>query len=78
MTYAGYTNWRLPNINELKTLRNYKKSAVASDFPSLVLDTFWSSTSYIPDMGKAWKTSFEYGEVYLAGKATESSVLCVR
>ena len=44
---AGYTDWRLPNKNELASLLNYEKSLnLLSDFPGITSDSsFWSSTN---------------------------------
>jgi len=46
LDYAGHTDWRLPNKNELLSLVNYKKYSPASDFPEMPLETFWSSTAF--------------------------------
>ncbi len=46
-TVAGFSDWRLPNIHELVTLLNLKKSDPASDFPypENIPVYFWSSTT---------------------------------
>ena len=43
LTYGGYSNWRLPNKNELLSLLNYNKSSVPySEFTSRA-DYYWSN-----------------------------------
>ena len=47
LEYAGFSDWRLPNKNELVTLIDHSKlgSDVISSFPGMKADVFWSSTS---------------------------------
>ena len=47
LEYAGFSDWRLPNKNELVTLIDHSKpgSDVVSSFPGMKADVFWSSTS---------------------------------
>ena len=46
LSYGGYTDWRLPNKNELITLFDYsKQDGIMSSFPDIQEELLWSSTS---------------------------------
>ena len=78
LDYLNHTDWRLPNINELKTLVNLDKVYPASDFPEISKDVFWSSTSYVGNRYKAWTVSFNGGQAFYDSKSIDDgSVLCV-
>lgn len=77
LSFAGESDWRLPNINELRSLveRACKgPSTNAALFP-LTYDAyrFWSSTSSFSDSGQAWLINMATGEESLADKDDEHS-----
>jgi len=77
-----YTNWRLPNINELRTLAAYDKHAPAINlvaFPNTLQSTsFWSSTPDVSENNKSWVMTMESGDDYLAKRTFTYEVKLVR
>ena len=78
LEYAGETDWRLPNINELVTLLDHSTARPASEFPGMSLNYFWSSTSYDGYAYNAWIINSSDGTVKAIDKTLEAKVLCVR
>jgi len=78
LDYAGFTDWRLPNKNELASIANYAKYRPASDFPGMPNWTFRTSTTDTKTNSSAWYVIFSESIVNPYAKTNSDSVRCVR
>ncbi len=82
LTFAGYSDWRVPNIRELLTLVDYGRFDPAIDpvcFPETRQGYYWSSTSYkrYPQRG-VWCVDFRNGHADGDSKKSLHAVRAVR
>ena len=80
LSLGTYNDWRLPNINELKTImdRNKIGPAIVSTFANTSSSNYWSSTTYERDKHSAWYIYFFDGSVSNNAKEYSLYVRCVR
>jgi hypothetical protein len=82
--FAGYTDWRLPNVKELQTIVNYEKlaPAVSPAFETgcegdctvvqcscTTLAPYWSSTTSAEFPENAWQVEFFVGNLQQVAKS---------
>ncbi len=74
-------DWRLPNVNELLSLINFKFSSPALSnaagtakwtegdaFLNVISSSYWSSTTNVDDTDRAWLVFFDSGIVEVSPK----------
>lgn len=80
---TGYDDWRLPNINELQTLKDYSKgntATVTAAFPDNLLGSYWSSSTRgdIAESFHKWFLIFGGGSISYSGATTPMYAIAVR
>ncbi len=82
LTLGGHSDWRLPSINELKSIVDRSKVSlhIVDGFENTSSYYYWSSTTYVGSKGHAWVVDFDIGYVYGHGTNKDGSyyVRCVR
>ena len=85
LTHAGFSDWKLPNINELLSLVDFEKENPSSDFPyseyDFGSDMWWSSTT-LDVIGEhnsyALTANISMAATSSISKYDKARVICVR
>jgi len=71
LNLCGFTDWRLPNVNELRSAVDYSNYGPAlpdsAPFTNVQLMSYWSSSTYVLLRDHAWSVYMGSGGVYGAG-----------
>ncbi len=81
LSLGAALDWRLPNVRELGMLIDFSRRDPASDatfFPNIKTSYYWTSTSYMYDLSKAWYITFYDGFHLGTYKTVSNYVRCVR
>ena len=76
----GYSNWHLPNINELRSIVDYDRYDPAIDptFKNTKSSDYWTNTTVKWDSSISWVLNFYYGNGYYHNRSGDFFVRYVR
>jgi hypothetical protein len=80
LTYAGHSDWRLPNVKELQSIVDFSRVGPAIDttYFTSQSNVYWSSTTSAAFTGYAWVVYFDHGYVSFVDKSNAYYVRPVR
>ncbi|MEN6583941.1 MAG: DUF1566 domain-containing protein [Armatimonadota bacterium] len=78
---GGFTDWRLPNREELRSIISYSDNIPAIDtdhFQNVLPEFYWSSDTYAPDKKLAWGIYVAFGCAICYDKSLKFPAVAVR
>ncbi len=77
-TFAGFSDWRLPNVRELSSIIDYGLGRMFTVFSGArVADSYWSSTTYRMNTSMALTVLMQGSSQMTVSKTTQGSQLFV-
>ena len=79
LTLGGYSDWNLPNFNELYMLadRSIYNPSLNPVFRNVSSSVYWSATTVASNSSRAWGVNLNYGNDYEDKKTNSCHVRCV-
>ncbi len=80
LIFAGYDDWYLPRLKELKSIVDEKKfnPAIRSGFKNIKSSHYWTSSPNLSDIITAINIDFKSGQSYKNTREGKGYVRCVR
>ena len=80
LTFASFSDWRLPTRMELKSIVDYGRynPAIDSTFQNIQSSYYWSSSRNVSNTDSAWLVDFYDGNGNWGHKSGSNYVRCVR
>lgn len=80
LVIGSYSNWRLPSVQDLKSILNYTSSNPATN-KKIFLNTksfaYWTETTTYGYKGHKWEVDFAYGNIFSEYTSNQLFVRCV-
>jgi len=80
LVFAGYDDWYLPRLKELKSIVNEEKfnPAIRSGFKNIKPNHYWTSSPNLSDTMNALNIDFKNGQTYNNTRKGKAYIRCVR
>ncbi|EFK97026.1 hypothetical protein LDC_0941 [sediment metagenome] len=80
LVYAGYSDWRLPDMDELKSIIDIRKDpSIKAGFKNATIkERYWASSPYLSEESEEWDLSFGNGRGFSQSKDASNFIRCVR